>query len=194
MRKINLPTTGINRFLSQTQKGTSLMNVKRIFLTLIITGMMVTMASAQSDEIGVQANDRFDGRAAQQSHGITGSWEGVVTAAPGGPPPFRVVMTFTGVGGFIGSGDGDNSVGSPQYGVWERTGRRRFALTFRQLFSNPDASSNGSVKVRQTIILSKSGNEWRGPFKVDIFAPDGTLVFSGDGTAQATRIRSEPLP
>ena len=170
------------------------MNVKRIFMAFIIMGMMATAAAAQSDESSVLANDPSGNSADQRSQDITGSWEGVVTNAPGGPPPFRVLMTFTGVGGFVGSGDGDNSVGSPQYGVWERTGRRRFALTFRQLFSNPDGSSNGSVKVRQTIIVSKSGDAWHGPFKVDIFAPDGTLVFSGDGTAQATRIQSEPLP
>lgn len=156
------------------------MNVKRIFMALIIMGMMATMASAQSDH--------------QKSEDITGSWEGVVTNLSGGPPPFRVLMTFTGVGGFVGSGDGDDSVGSPQYGVWERTGRRRFALTFRQLFSNSDGSSNGSGRVRQTIIVSKSGDKWSGPFKVEIFAPDGTLMFSGDGTAQASRIQSEPLP
>jgi hypothetical protein len=29
---------------------------------------------------------------------------------------------------------------------------------------------------------------------VDIFAPNGTLVFSGTATATATRIQSEPLP
>ncbi len=173
------------------------MIMKKLFLAIIIAAMTTMTAFAQSDKNQTQADETSVMSNVHNAGDLTGSWEGVVTAGPGGPPPFRVLMTFTGVGGFVGSGDGDNSVGSPQYGVWERIGRgnsRRFALTFRQLFSNPDESSNGSVKVRQTIILSSSGNEWEGPATVDIFAPDGTLVFSGTATATATRIQSEPLP
>ena len=173
------------------------MIMKKIFLALIIAAMTTMAAFAQSDKNQTQADKTSVMSNVLNAGDLTGSWEGVVTAGPGGPPPFRVLMTFTGVGGFVGSGDGDNSVGSPQYGVWERIGSsnsRRFALTFLQLFYAPDASSRGSAKIRQTIFLSESGNAWPGPGTVDIFAPDGTLVFSGTATATATRIQSEPLP
>jgi len=160
------------------------MIMKKMFLALIIAAMTTMAAFAQSNE--------------NPTPNITGSWIGVVTNTQGGPPPFRVLMNFTADGGFTGSGDGDNSVGSPQYGVWERVGRSRlsprFAATFLQLFYDENANPTGSAKIRQTIILDSSGNKWQGPAKVDIFAPDGTLVFSGTATATATRIQSEPLP
>ena len=175
------------------------MFMKKMFLALIIAAMTTMTAFAQSDENQTQANDEttiksnFD-----NSDNPTGSWMGVVTTAPGGPPPFRVLMNFTADGGFVGTGDGDNFVGgSPQHGVWERIGgrnSRRFAVTFFQLFYAPDSSPTGLHKIRQTVILSRSGDTWQGPGKVDIFAPNGTLVFSGTATATARRIQSEPLP
>ncbi len=114
-----------------------------------------------------------------------------------GPPPFRVLMNFTADGGFTASGDGDSAVGSPQYGVWERIGgksSRTYAVTFRQLFYNPDSSSTGSARIQQTVVLNEPGDTWTGPGVVRIYAPDGTLVFTGTATATATRIVSEPLP
>ncbi|MDQ3491466.1 MAG: hypothetical protein M3449_10440 [Acidobacteriota bacterium] len=156
--------------------------MRKVFLALIIAAISTTAAFAQN-----QVNKNTP----------TGSWIGVVTAGPGGPPPFRVLVNFTADGGFTGSGDGDSFAGgSPQYGVWERVGganSRRFAATFLQLFY--DANSNATLlgKVRQTVILDKSGNAWQGPGIVDLFAPDGSLIFSGTATATATRIQSEPL-
>ncbi|CAN5612899.1 hypothetical protein BH24ACI3_BH24ACI3_01240 [soil metagenome] len=173
------------------------MFTKKVFLALFMAAFttMATFAQAdqkqiRSDEASVAGNDRYPPNP-------TGSWMGVVTSEGGGPPPFRVLMNFTKDGGFTGSGDGDNSVGSVQYGVWERVGgenSRQFAVTFFQLYYAPDATPTGSGKIRQTVILSKSGDTWQGPAQVDIYAPDGTLVFSGTATATATRIRSEPLP
>jgi hypothetical protein len=164
-----------------------IMYMKKTIAGLIITGMIAITALAQLN-------------VTPEWTGPTGSWEGVVTSVNGGPPPFRVLMTFTADGGFIGSGDGDSSVnqsGSPQYGVWERIGgkaSRRYAVTFRQLYYAPDATSMGSATIRQTVVLNESGDTWEGPAEVKIFAPDGTLVFTGASVATATRIRSNPLP
>ena len=201
LQKTTRPINSVGCFLLQPNKGGNFMFMKKMFLALIIAAMTTMAAFAQSDENQTQTDKTSVMSNVNNAGDLTGSWMGVVTAGPGGPPPFRVLMTFTGVGGFVGSGDGDVGVtqsGSPQYGVWERIGRgnsRRFALTFLQLFSsNSDASSRGTVKVRQTIILSRSGDTWQGPARVDIFAPNGTLVFSGTATATATRIQSEPLP
>ncbi len=163
------------------------MMIKKMILALILAATTATAAFADSD----QSQDQNNGKS------LTGSWTGIVTPGPGGPPPFRFLANFTADGGLSATADGDNSVGSPQYGVWERRGKnpRRFAATFLQLFYSPDATPTGSGKVRQTIILSPSGNEWEGPGHVEIFAADGTtLLFSGTATATATRIQSEPLP
>jgi len=192
-QKTTRPINGVSCFLLQTTKGEKIMFMKKMFLALIIAAMTTMATFAQSNEI--QFPSLINNL--PNSVNLTGSWEGVVTNTQGGPPPFRVLMNFTKDGGFTGSGDGDNSVGSPQYGVWERIGgrnSRQFAVTFRQLFYDANANPTGSAKIRQTVILNWSGDTWQGPFKVEIFAPDGTLVFSGAGTATATRIQSEPLP
>ena len=160
------------------------MYMKRTIAGLIITAMIAITALAQ-------INDR------PEWISPAGSWEGVVTSLNGGPPPFRVLMTFTADGSFIGTADGDNAVGSPQHGVWEQIGgknSRTYAATFRQLFYLPDSTSTGSGTVRQTVILNEAGDAWQGPAEVKIFAPDGTLVFTGAATATATRIQSNPLP
>jgi len=177
------------------------MIMRKMFLALIIAAMTTMTAFAQSDKKPTQADEISIENDFDNAADPTGSWMGVVTAGPGGPPPFRVLMNFTKDGGFTGSGDGDvgtTQSGSPQYGVWERVGganSRRFAVTFLQLYStNGSGASQGMAKIRQTVILSRSGDTWQGPAKVDIFAPNGTLVFSGTATATATRIQSEPLP
>ncbi len=216
MQKINLPVTGISInqqptlqkttrpinsvgcFLLQTTKGGNFMIMRKMILALIIAAMTTMTVFAQSGEKQTRAAETSVERNASDVADPTGSWMGVVTSAPGGPPPFRVLMNFTKDGNFVGTGDGDNFVGgSPQHGVWERVGgreSRRFAVTFLQLFYAPDSSPTLLVKVRQTVILNKSGDTWQGPATVDFFAPDGTLIFSATATATATRIRSEPLP
>ena len=161
------------------------MFTKKIFIALIIAAVTTITALAQNNN-------------PPQWTSPTGAWVGTITAGPGGPPPFRALMNFGADGNFIGSADGDSLVGaSPSFGVWERIGdpsSRKYAATFLQIFYAPDSSPTALVKVRQTVILNKSGDTWEGPATVDIFLPDGTLVFAGTATGTATRIRSEPLP
>ena len=161
------------------------MFTRKIFIALIIAAMTTITAFAQTNH-------------APQWTSPTGAWVGTITSGPGGPPPFRVLMNFGADGNFIGSADGDSLVGaSPSFGVWERVGDpslRKYAATFLQIFYAPDSSPTALVKVRQTFILNRSGNTMEGPATVDIFLPDGTLVFAGTATGTATRIVSEPLP
>ncbi len=173
------------------------MFTKKVFLALFMAAITTMAAFAQSGENRTQSEEASVIGNERYAPNPIGSWMGVVTSEGGGPPPFRVLMNFTKDGGFTGSGDGDNSVGSVQYGVWEKVGggnSRQFAVTFLQLYYAADGTSTGSGKIRQTVILNRSGDTWYGPAQVDIFAPDGTLVFSGAATATATRIQSEPLP
>ncbi len=160
------------------------MFTKKIFIALIITALTTISAFAQTNS-------------APQWTSPTGSWMGTITSGPGGPPPFRVLMSFGADGNFIGTADGDSLVGaSPSLGVWERVGdpnSRKYAATFLQIYYAPDSSPTALVKVRQTFILNRSGNTMEGPAIVDIYLPDGTLVFSGTATGTATRIQSEPL-
>jgi hypothetical protein len=161
------------------------MFTRKFFIALILAAMTTISAFAQSNN-------------APQWTSPAGAWIGTITSGPGGPPPFRVLMTFTSDGNFIGTADGDSFAGgSPSLGVWERVGdpsSRKYAATFLQIFYATDSSPTALVKVRQTFILNRLGNTMEGPATVDIFLPDGTLVFAGTATGTATRIQSEPLP
>ena len=129
--------------------------------------------------------------------GPTGSWEGVVTNLQGGPPPFRMLMTFNSDGGWIGSSDGDATSGaSASHGVWQQIGdgsSRTYAVTFRQIQDDQNSAPTASVTVRQKFTMNSAGDAIEGPFEVKIFLPDGTLVFTGGGVATAARIQSDPL-
>jgi len=81
---------------------------------------------------------------------------------------------------------------SPGYGQWRRTGNGEFAVTFSGVnYGAPGTGITGSYKVRAT--LQVSGESFSGPFVTDVFALDGTLLFSASGTVTAERIGIEPL-
>jgi hypothetical protein len=97
---------------------------------------------------------------------LTGSWFVKNTlVVPGGPPPppFFSLSTFTKDGNFIGATPSIVShPTTPGFGVWQRTGGRTFALTFRSIESDSDANAIGFIEVRQTIMLNHSGDTWDG--------------------------------
>ncbi len=178
------------------------MNIKRILLASVVLAVMASVASAQSlDRPGGVQTDPPKRLAGLQAESLVGSWIATVTpTGPGAPPPFKVLLNFTEDGGFTGSAQGDicqEGVATPGYGAWSPAGGRRFDMTFLQIIYQPKDPVGiplGTFKVRQTINLSESGNEWSGPFKGDIFDPTGNLVFASQGTATAKRIVVERLP
>jgi len=81
---------------------------------------------------------------------------------------------------------------SPGYGQWQRIGNHRFAVTFVGVnFGAPGTGLTGNYKVRATLVVS--GDTFSGPFLTEIFALDGTLLFSVTGSVTGQRIGVEPL-
>nr|MBA3634771.1 hypothetical protein [Acidobacteriota bacterium] len=112
LQKTTRPINSVSCFLLQPNKGESIMIMKKMFLALIIAAMTTMATFAQSNENQSQTDKSIIVNDDSDDVTPVGSWMGVVTSAPGGPPPFRVLMTFTKGGGFVGSGDGD--VGTTQ--------------------------------------------------------------------------------
>lgn len=112
--------------------------------------------------------------------------------------PFIAVETFHADGTFIETSliDYLPPQGPPGQGVWERTGSREFALTIYGVsvgdLTNPQLQ--GTYKVRSKLRLNRAGDEFSGPFTIEIFDPSGDLVATLEGTAQGRRARVEPLP
>jgi hypothetical protein len=84
---------------------------------------------------------------------------------------------------------------SPGYGHWVRTGNRQFGITFiGQGFDLATGAINSTYKVRASVRLTQDLQQFSGPFVTDVFAPDGTLVFTASGLVTAGRVNVEPLP
>jgi len=84
---------------------------------------------------------------------------------------------------------------SPGYGRWVRTGNNQFETTFiGQGFDLATGAINSTYKVRARARLRKDLQQFTGPFVTDVFALDGTLVFTASGIVTADRVNVEPLP
>jgi hypothetical protein len=126
---------------------------------------------------------------------IVGAWSGTTNS---GPPlgTFKALYTFARGGGLVTSSSIDlspHSVSTPGYGAWSRVDPRTFALTFDAFVFDAQGNPAGTVEARSTVTLTDAGDSFSGPFRFDVIAPNGAIVFSGSGTHQATRIRVKPL-
>ncbi len=102
----------------------------------------------------------------------------------------------------IGSAQGDILLDPPPgvppiatavHGSWAKTGKRKYLVTFKQIFYGADGSFQGGNKVRNLINLNSNGNQMSGQYQFDYTDANGNVVYSGTGTIQATRIEVEPL-
>jgi hypothetical protein len=124
---------------------------------------------------------------------IVGAWMVEVTPQ-GGPPPHRVLMLHTVGGGVVGSTSNPPSGGSPVYGVWARSGRRQFHVTFLGFTFNDTGNSTGTVKVRTRSTLSADGRALDGTAIVTLHDPSGQQFAMFGSSFRGTRISLEPLP
>ena len=123
-----------------------------------------------------------------QAADIVGAW--FVNVTPTMQSPFVGLITFNDDGNAIETNALTlaSSLESPGHGQWIQVKHRRYALTFVNLEVNPDGSFAGTGRVRSQIQLEPGGDEWRGTFEVDIFDPDGNVLFTDSGTVSGTRI------
>jgi hypothetical protein len=112
--------------------------------------------------------------------------------------PFNAVSTFNSDGTFSENTFADYLApqGTPARGVWERINDRQFAVTFYGVLvgSVTDPEFQGTYKVRWKVTINSRGEHLSGPYVADIYAPDGSAVFSFGGTAEGRRARVERLP
>ncbi|MCA1816685.1 MAG: hypothetical protein LC746_09815 [Acidobacteria bacterium] len=184
--------------------------MKKVYLVLAGVALVITLASAAAAQTDGNKGGMSKGAAAQND--IAGAWlvnlnfnAAGAAQAPAQPPsgvrtqaPFVAVETFHPDGTFIETSLTDYlpPQGPPGQGVWARTGEREFALTIYgvSVGSAINPQFQGTYKVRSKLTLSRAGDEFSGPFTVEIYDPSGALAASFDGTAQGRRARLDPLP
>jgi hypothetical protein len=177
-------------------------------LVAALVASLILTAAAQN--AGVESKPKDSGKGPD----ITGTWLVNLDVGGGGAAaqqqtapqpagartqaPFIAVETFHADGSFIETSLTDYlpPQGPPGQGVWERTGAREFALTIYGVtvgeVSNPQFQ--GTYKVRSKLTLNRAGDEFSGPFTIEIYDPAGSLAFTLEGTAQGRRARVDPLP
>jgi TAT (twin-arginine translocation) pathway signal sequence len=141
--------------------------------------------------------------------GPAGSWIATVTiAGAGAPPPFQALRTYASGGGYVETSSNSHNPQAPDgpaHGAWvssraavgevDQPGNRArmFAVTF--LAQRFDANGNmiGSIIVRESGTLDKTGDTYSGSGKFEIRDLQGNAIASGVATVQATRIKVEAL-
>jgi hypothetical protein len=152
--------------------------------------------SQEADQVGVLSVSPSGKKST-----IVGSWLLTVNIPDNAPPfdLFKALWCLTGDGILVASAQGDITptpfpAATSAYGAWAQRGGRQFAASFISVLYDVQSGENmGSFKLRQTITLNDSGDEWNGPFKLNVFDPDGNVVAVVNGTAHAKRITVEPL-
>jgi hypothetical protein len=170
-----------------------------------------TSARAQSrDDSVVAASSRQSVQAAisdPPTNRLEGTW--LVTAVTVEDPsqtPFKVLFTFMAgrdenEGTSMDTNDGELTspiIGTPDQGVWRRTGDRRFINTHLAFLfdetATPAGAPFGSAKVRDVITLDKKGNEFNGRQYVEVFDTQHNLLFVFNVIMHGVRVRAEEPP
>ena len=196
----------------------SLVMVRRLLVSLILTAISMTTVIGQSSEkrigwalkpepteVSRTAGQRpivdesilaSESNPNPKPNDLTGSW--LFTVTPEGPvPTFKALGTFNADGGLVITAQGDVTqfgVTTASHGAWRKTGDRRYSVTFRQIAYDFQGNFTGTLKVRSNVTLNHSSDKFSLVFQAEIFDPSGALIFSFGGVAQATRIKVEPLP
>jgi len=113
-----------------------------------------------------------------QAQGPQGSWLYTVTI-PG--YTFQGIETYSAGGGYMEADQLSFSplaVASAGHGAWQMTGQRTFNLTYLNLTFDGFSTGNptGTLKVRQTTTLNKSGNSYTGSGDYTYYDLDGKPI------------------
>jgi hypothetical protein len=164
--------------------------IRTKFSRLGVIGLSLAMALVVGETIEVATQGTPNG-----GKTLVGAWSNVVTPTSPNPP-------FVGLGTFSSDGTLTNisslSLGtnyeSPGHGLWVKTGTNTYAITFFTIASNAAGQHIFTFKVRSSVHLSVSGDEFTGDFQVDVYDASGVFLGSDTGTVTGTRIKVEPLP
>ncbi len=130
----------------------------------------------------------------RQKTAIVGSWVG--TSSEGN----KLLLSFTSDRTLVASVQGAVSTNpelgvlSDGHGVWKHLGGRQFAFTSVGIIYDINTGAYmGMLKARALLTLNKAGNQIIGTDKVEVFSPDGEVVFTATGNTTFTRIKFEPF-
>ena len=164
--------------------------MKRMAL-LAATSAAVSLAVVVAVSVGGASGAVTPGKSGHHPGGhhderIVGTW--LLDATPTHDETFQAMVTLSPGGGLVETESPDPGTA---LGSWDSLGHRRVALTFQRFEFDAEGEPAGRVVVRIEVIVRR--DEFSGPFEFDVLDVEGNVVFSGQGTATATRFPVQPL-
>jgi len=131
---------------------------------------------------------------------VAGVWEVKVSAGGGSPTPLLSIAIFGGDGSFTTSANPKISLAAPHqdladergpgYGRWAQTGENEFKLTFYSVLLK-DAEVTGYLRVRSTMILSDTGQDFASrECQVDFLDTNWKVLDSDNDDVRGTRLET----
>ena len=185
--------------LNQSTRLPRLTKTKGFILASLIVGalalpFLIPVQKAQADN--------EDSERGANPQALLGTWIAQVSLDPHTVPPgtpmnilnFTSLDTYDAGGGYVQSNNGPGAGQPPGQGNWVRTGQRQYAATELRLGFDAAHNFTGLNKIRTSLTLSESGDEFTASIQTDIFLPNGTLLpIHPAGTSHGTRVPIEPL-
>ena len=171
------------------------MTTKRIVTTLAMAGV-VTAALGRGIELRASS--------AQNEHGLAGSWEIRITQPDLSPLPFgldfRVLRSVTtdsivDANAFPGFGPAGPQLGlvvNSGHGSWSKAGPRQYTAMVKSFQLDQAAFPfvlHSIATTTEEISMSADGDSYTSQITTQVHRADGTLIFTNQGGAIATRIK-----
>ena len=173
-----------------------LTKTKGFILASLIAGAMALPFFMPAQK--VQADNEYSDLGGD-SDALLGTWIVQVSIDPATVPPgsllnFTELDTYDAGGGFVESNSGPGAGGPAGQGNWVRTGHHQFGLTQLRLGFDAEKNFTEINKIRSSLTLNKSGDEFTVSGQVDIILSNGTVLpFHPRATSHGTRVAIEPL-
>jgi hypothetical protein len=168
------------------QKSCQFLKLPAAALTVLLALLPLGVPTAATAQNTAQLSG------SQQAQGPQGSWLYTVTI-PG--YTFQGIETYSTGGGYTEADQlsfNPLAVASAGHGAWQMTGQTTFNLTYLNLTFDAFSSGvpTGTLKVRQTTRINKSGNSYTGSGDYTYYDLNGNPIpsISGTFTITATRI------
>jgi hypothetical protein len=172
------------------------MKTKNLMQTFVIAlAMTATLTIGTSLVSGQDKADKqsADSAREEQSNTLEGTWQSVVTprdCQTGVPAPFSFKALTTFMQGGTMSEDGldpSSPYRTTGHGIWQHTSGRHYTVAWMFYTFAPNGTFTGTTKVRVNKTLSRNANSLTGDGTVEVYDPNGNLVFTGCSNETATR-------
>lgn len=178
-------------------KKTILKTIGAMALAMLMA-VMFTQISAFAQEVKTDEpqNDQLTNEKSSDQDGdgerIVGTWDVQVTIRNCGTGAairtFPSTTSYLSGGVYIESTSGiPQALKTPGQGVWSRLSGHTYRLSFKSFTFDAGNNFTGWQIVRHQLTLNRRADEIESAGTVEVYNPDGNLLFTGCSTAVATR-------